>query len=160
MSGLSGRPAYVVDVVRTPFARGRTDGALATRHPVDLLAIVLNALIERQGLDPVVVDDHISGCVQQVGEQSGNIARHAVLAAGWPHSVPGVTLDRKCGSFQQSVHFAAQAIATGVMDVVVASGVEMMSRIPMKTNRLGRDELGPMFAQEMPEGLISQGISA
>jgi acetyl-CoA acyltransferase len=95
-----------------------------------------------------------------VGEQAGNIARHAVLAAGWPVTVPGVTLDRKCGSFQQSVHFAAQAVASGAMDVVVAGGVEMMSRIPMRTNRLDRDELGPMFHDALPDGLVRQGISA
>jgi acetyl-CoA acetyltransferase family protein len=160
MTGLAGRPAYVVDVVRTPFGRGRPDGALATSHPVDLLATTLQNLASRTGLDPAVVEDHIAGCVQQVGEQAGNIARHAVLAAGWPVTVPGVTLDRKCGSFQQSVHFAAQAVASGAMDVVVAGGVEMMSRIPMRTNRLDRDELGPMFHDALPDGLVRQGISA
>lgn len=160
MTGLTGRPAYVVDVVRTPFGRGRADGALASAHPVDLLATTLQNLASRTGIDPSAIEDHIAGCVQQVGEQAGNIARHAVLAAGWPVTVPGVTLDRKCGSFQQSVHFAAQAVASGAMDVVVAGGVEMMSRIPMRTNRLDRDELGPMFHEALPEGLIRQGISA
>ena len=160
MTGLTGRPAYVVDVVRTPFGRGRPDGALAAAHPVDLLATTLQNLAARTGIDPAAVEDHIAGCVQQVGEQAGNIARHAVLAAGWPVTVPGVTLDRKCGSFQQSVHFAAQAVASGAIDVVVAGGVEMMSRIPMRTNRLDRDELGPMFHQAMPDGLVRQGISA
>lgn len=160
MTGLTGRPAYVVDVVRTPFGRGRPDGALASAHPVDLLATTLQRLAARTGIEPEAIEDHIAGCVQQVGEQAGNIARHAVLAAGWPVTVPGVTLDRKCGSFQQSVHFAAQAVASGAMDVVVAGGVEMMSRIPMRTNRLDRDELGPMFHEALPEGLIRQGISA
>jgi acetyl-CoA acyltransferase len=160
MTGLTGRPAYVVDVVRTPFGRGRPDGVLASAHPVDLLATTLQRLAARTGIEPAAIEDHIAGCVQQVGEQAGNIARHAVLAAGWPVTVPGVTLDRKCGSFQQSVHFAAQAVASGAMDVVVAGGVEMMSRIPMRTNRLDRDELGPMFHEALPEGLIRQGISA
>lgn len=160
MTGLTGRPAYVVDVVRTPFGRGRPDGALAQAHPVDLLATLLQALQERNDLDPSLVDDHIAGCVQQVGEQAGNVARSAVLAAGWPASVPGVTLDRKCGSFQQALHFAAQAIASGSQDIVVVGGVEMMSRIPMRLSRLDRDELGSMFARRFPEGLVRQGISA
>lgn len=160
MTGLTGRPAYVVDVVRTPFGKGRAGGALADAHPVDLLATLLNQLSTRNGLDPALVDDHIAGCVQQVGEQAGNIARHSVLAAGWPASVPGVTLDRKCGSFQQALHFAAQAIASGSMDIIAVGGVEMMSRIPMRLNRLDRDELGPMFAEHFPDGLVRQGISA
>ena len=160
MTGLLGRPAYVVDVVRTPFGKGRETGALAAAHPVDLLATLLQQLSSRNNLDPASVDDHIAGCVQQVGEQAGNIARHAVLAAGWPASVPGVTLDRKCGSFQQALHFAAQAVASGSMDIIAVGGVEMMSRIPMRLNRLDRDELGPMFAEALPRGLVRQGISA
>lgn len=152
--------AYIVDVVRTPFGRGRESGVLAGVHPVDLLAGTLQALVERQGLDPALIEDTIVGCVQQVGEQAGNIGRHAVLAAGWPHSVPAVTLDRKCGSFQQAVHFAAATVASGQMDVVAVGGVEMMSLIPMKLNRMGRDELGPRFRAAMPEGLVGQGISA
>lgn len=160
MTGLAGNTAYVVDVIRTPFGKGRPGGALSEAHPVDLLATLLQSLAQRNNLDPALVDDHIVGCVQQVGEQAGNVARHAVLAAGWPYTVPGVTLDRKCGSFQQALHFAAQAIASGSMDVIAVGGVEMMSRIPMRLNRLDRDELGPMFARQMPEGLIRQGISA
>jgi len=152
--------AYVVDVVRTPFGRGRESGALAAAHPVDLLATVLTALVERQGIDPAIIEDTIVGCVQQVGEQAGNIGRHAVLAAGWPHTVPAVTLDRKCGSFQQAVHFAAATVAAGQMDVIAVGGVEMMSRIPMKLNRMGRDELGPRFRAATPGGLVGQGISA
>ena len=155
-----GQPAYIVDVVRTPFGRGRADGVLAAAHPVDLLVHVLTEAVGRSGIEPGLVEDVITGCVQQVGEQAGNIGRHAVLAAGWPDSVPAVTLDRKCGSFQQAVHFAAQAVASGAMDIVIACGVEMMSRIPMKLNRLDRDELGPMFRQARPGGLIGQGISA
>lgn len=160
MTGLAGNTAYVVDVIRTPFGKGRPGGSLSEAHPVDLLATLLQSLATRNDLDPALVDDHIAGCVQQVGEQAGNIARHAVLAAGWPYTVPGVTLDRKCGSFQQALHFAAQAVASGSMDIIAVGGVEMMSRIPMRLNRLDRDELGPMFAEHMPEGLIRQGISA
>lgn len=160
MTGLVGNTAYVVDIIRTPFGKAKPGGALAESHPVDLLAQLLQSLAERNHLDPALVDDHIAGCVQQVGEQAGNVARHAVLAAGWPYTVPGVTLDRKCGSFQQALHFAAQAIASGSMDIIVVGGVEMMSRIPMRLNRLDRDELGPMFAKQMPGGLIRQGISA
>jgi len=152
--------AYVVDVVRTAFGRGRENGALAAAHPVDLLATVLTALVERQGIDPAIIEDTIVGCVQQVGEQAGNIGRHAVLAAGWPYTVPAVTLDRKCGSFQQAVHFAAATVAAGQMDVIAVGGVEMMSRIPMKLNRMGRDELGPRFRAAIPGGLVGQGISA
>ncbi len=155
-----GQPAYIVDVVRTPFGRGRADGVLAGAHPVDLLATVLSEAVSRAGIHPGEVEDVITGCVQQVGEQAGNIGRHAVLAAGWSEKIPAVTLDRKCGSFQQAVHFAAQAVASGAMDVVVAGGVEMMSRIPMKLNRMDRDELGPMFREARPAGLIGQGISA
>jgi acetyl-CoA acyltransferase len=152
--------AYIVDIVRTPFGRGRDTGVLAGAHPVDLLSTVLVALQDRTGVDPATIEDAIVGCVQQVGEQAGNIARHAVLASGWPYSVPGVTLDRKCGSFQQAVHFAAASVASGQMDVVAVGGVEMMSRIPMKLNRMGRDELGPRFREALPGGLVGQGISA
>jgi acetyl-CoA acyltransferase len=157
---MDGMDAYIVDVVRTPFGRGRESGSLASAHPVDLLSTVLIALQQRTGLDPVFIEDTIVGCVQQVGEQAGNIARHAVLASGWPSSVPGVTLDRKCGSFQQAVHFAAATVASGQMDVIAVGGVEMMSRVPMKLNRMGRDELGPRFHEALPEGLVGQGISA
>jgi len=118
-----------VEAVRTPV--GKRNGALAGVHPVDLSAHVLNALAERAGLDPAVVDDVIWGCVSQVGEQTFDIARNAVLAAGWPLGVPGVTVDRQCGSSQQSVHFAAAGLISGQYDVVVAGGVESMSRVPM-----------------------------
>lgn len=152
--------AYLVDIVRSPFAKGRAGGGLSAMHPVDLLAQVLQALIARTGIDSAQVDDVIAGCVSQVGEQAGNIARHAWLAAGMADSTPGTTLDRKCGSAQQAIDFAAQAVMSGTSDVVVAAGVEMMSLIPMKFNRQGRDELGPMFRARYREGLISQGISA
>lgn len=154
------RRAVVVDVVRTPFTKGKNTGALVGVHPVDLLAGVLVALQERTGLDPAHVEDVIAGCVLPVGEQAGNIARHAVLAAGWPHEVPGTTLDRKCGSAQQALQFAVQAVVAGEQDVVVAAGVDMMSTVPMKANRLGRDELGPRLRSRYPDGLVPQGISA
>ena len=123
------RDAVIVAAVRTPV--GKRNGALAGVHPVDLSAHVLNALAERAGLDPAEVDDVIWGCVSQVGEQTFDIARSAVLAAGWPQSVPGVTVDRQCGSSQQSVHFAAAGLVSGQYDVVVAGGIESISRVPM-----------------------------
>jgi acetyl-CoA acyltransferase len=123
------RDAVIVAAVRT--AVGKRNGALSGVHPVDLSANVLRALAERTGLDPTMVDDVILGCVSQVGEQTFDIARNAVLAAGWPLTVPGVTIDRQCGSSQQSVHFAAAGLISGQYDVVVAGGVESMSRVPM-----------------------------
>ena len=121
--------AVIVAAVRTPV--GKRNGGLSGVHPVDLSAHVLNALAERTGVNPEVVDDVIWGCVSQVGEQTFDIARNAVLSAGWPLSVPGVTVDRQCGSSQQSVHFAAAGLVSGQYDVVVAGGVESMSRVPM-----------------------------
>jgi acetyl-CoA acyltransferase len=127
------RDAVIVAAVRT--AVGKRNGALSGVHPVDLSAHVLQALAERSGADPSVVDDVIWGCVSQFGEQTFDIARNAVLAAGWPLSVPGVTVDRQCGSSQQSVHFAAAGLVSGQYDVVVAGGVESMSRVPMGSSR-------------------------
>jgi acetyl-CoA acyltransferase len=127
------RDAVIVAAVRT--AVGKRNGALSGVHPVDLSAHVLQALAERSGTDPAVVDDVIWGCVSQFGEQTFDIARNAVLAAGWPLSVPGVTVDRQCGSSQQSVHFAAAGLVSGQYDVVVAGGVESMSRVPMGSTR-------------------------
>jgi acetyl-CoA acyltransferase len=123
------RDAVIVAAVRTPV--GKRNGVLSGVHPVDLSAHILRALAERSGVDPAVVDDVIWGCVGQFGEQTYDIARNAVLAAGWPLSVPGVTVDRQCGSSQQSVHFAAAGLVSGQYDVVVAGGVESMSRVPM-----------------------------
>lgn len=154
------RRAVIVDIVRSPFGRAREDGALATLHPVNLYAHVLAALIERTGIDPAIVDDVISGCVIQVAEQSGNIGRQAVLAAGFPESVPAVTLDRKCGSAQQALDFAAQGVIAGAYDAVIAGGVEMMSVVPMRVNRMGKDNEGSRFHARYPEGLVRQGISA
>lgn len=121
--------AYIVSAVRT--AGGRRNGRLAGWHPVELAAKVLDALIERSGADPALVDDVILGCVSQLGEQAANVARNAVLASTLPESVPGTSIDRQCGSSQQALHFAAQAVMSGTMDVVIAAGVESMSRVPM-----------------------------
>ncbi|MEU6022673.1 acetyl-CoA C-acyltransferase [Micromonospora sp. NPDC047134] len=127
--------AVIVGAVRTPV--GRRKGSLSTVHPVDLSAHVLQALAERTGIDPAQVDDVIWGCVSQVGEQSWNVARNAVLAAGWPESVPGTTLDRQCGSSQQALHFAAATVLSGQADLVVAGGVESMTRVPMGASVAG-----------------------
>jgi acetyl-CoA C-acetyltransferase len=123
--------AYIVDAVRT--AGGRRDGALKDWHPADLGATVLNALVERSGVDPAAMDDVIVGCVSQIGDQSCHIGRSMVLASKLPDSVPAVTIDRQCGSSQQSIHFAAQAVMSGTQDLVIAAGVESMSRVPMGT---------------------------
>src|ERR1700709_1676715 len=122
-------PAVIVDAIRTPL--GRRNGRLKDWHPVDLAAETLRALVDRTGLDPALVDDVVMGCVMQVGEQAANIGRNAVLAAGWPDSVPGTTIDRQCGSSQQAAHFAAQGVIAGAYDIVVAAGVEVMTRVPM-----------------------------
>ena len=121
--------AVIVDVVRTP--AGRRNGKLKDWHPTDLGAHVLKALEERNNLDPALVDDVVTGCVMQVGEQSLNIGRNAVLAAGWPEEVPATTVDRQCGSSQQAMHFAAQGVIAGAYDIAVACGVEVMTRTPM-----------------------------
>ena len=138
------RDAVIVEAVRT--AVGKRNGALAPVHPVDLSAHVLEALAARSGVDPAVVDDVVWGCVSQIGEQTFDIARNAVLAAGWPESVPGFTVDRQCGSSQQSIHSAAAGLVAGQYDVVVAGGVESMTRIPMASSANGQDPLGPRFA--------------
>jgi acetyl-CoA acetyltransferase family protein len=154
------RRAVIIDVVRSPFGRGRAGGALSTMHPVDLYAEVLRALVERTGVDPGLIEDVITGCVIQVAEQSGNIGRQAALAAGLPESVAAVTLDRKCGSAQQAFDFAAQGVIAGAYDMVIAGGVEMMSVVPMRVNRMGKDNEGPLFHRRYPEGMVRQGISA
>lgn len=154
------RRAVIVDIVRSPFGRGREDGALSGLHPVNLYAHVIEALVSRTGIDPNLIEDVITGCVIQVAEQAGNIGRQAGLAAGLPESVPAVTLDRKCGSAQQALDFAAQGVIAGAYDVVIAGGVEMMSLVPMRVNRMGKDNEGSRFHARYPEGLIRQGISA
>ncbi len=154
------RRAVIVDVVRTPFGRGRAGGALSGAHPVDLYAGVLQALVRRTGIDPVLIEDVITGCVIQVAEQSGNIGRQAALAAGLSELTPAVTLDRKCGSSQQAFDFAAQGVIAGAYDLVIAGGVEMMSVVPMRVNRMGKDNEGPSFHRRYPQGMVRQGVSA
>jgi acetyl-CoA acyltransferase len=151
--------AVIVDVVRTATGRGKPGGALHGVHPVSLLATTIRALVERTGIDPAVVDDVIAGCVSQVGDQSINLARNAVLAAGFPESVPATTIDRQCGSSQQAAHFAAQGVLAGAYDVVIACGVESMSRVPMFSNAAGGDPFAPLESR-YPDGLVGQGISA
>ena len=153
--------AVIVEAVRTPVGIGKPEkGALSGIHPVDLSAHVIDALISRVGIEPENVDDVIWGCVGQVGEQSANIARNAALAAGLPESVTGVSVDRQCGSSQQAVHFAAAAVMSGQMDVVIAGGVESMSRVPMFSNMAGGDgPFGPRMMSRYPD-LVNQGISA
>ncbi len=152
--------AFIVDIVRSPFGKGREGGALASLHPIDLFAQVLQGLIRRTDIDPVLVEDLIAGCVIQFGEQSSNVARQAWLAAGYPATTPGVTLDRKCGSAQQAMDFAAQGVMAGAYDLVIAGGVEMMGRVPMGSNRQGHDYRGPMFDRRFPDGMVHQGVSA
>jgi acetyl-CoA acetyltransferase family protein len=154
--------AVIVDAVRTPL--GRRNGALRDWHPVDLTAHVLRSLMERNGLDPALVDDVITGCVSQTGEQGLNVARNAALAAGFPESVPGTTVDRQCGSGQQALHFAAQGVMAGAYDVVIAAGVESMTRVPMGSSILNGPgkPFGPLMAQRyLPGGgLVPQGLAA
>jgi acetyl-CoA acyltransferase len=154
--------AVIVDAVRTP--GGKRNGKLRNWHAVDLASEALRALVERNSLDPSAVDDVIMGCVSQVGEQAFNVGRNAVLAAGWPESVPATTIDRQCGSSQQALHFAAQGVMAGAYDVVVASGVELMSRVAMGSS-LGKDAgwpFGPRVTAryEPVGGLVNQGIGA
>ncbi|HWI70403.1 MAG TPA: thiolase family protein [Baekduia sp.] len=156
------REAVIVDAVRTPIGRGKAGkGALNPIHPVDLLAHSLRELVARTGIDPERIDDVIGGCVDQVGEQAMNTTRYAVLAAGLPESVPATTVDRQCGSSQQAVHFGAQGVIAGAYDVVIACGVESMSRVPMWSNvPPGADPFGPGVAARYPDGLVPQGVSA
>jgi len=150
--------AVIVDAVRTPL--GKRNGVLSDWHPADLAAETLKALAERNSLDPSFVDDVIMGCVSQVGDQTWNIGRNAVLGAGWPESVPGVTIDRQCGSSQQSVHFAAQGVMAGAYDVVVAAGVESMSRVPMGSSAGTGRPFGEKMRERYQNDLIPQGLSA
>jgi acetyl-CoA acyltransferase len=153
------REAVIVDAVRTPV--GRRDGGLKSWHPVDLLAHTLKALVQRNKLDPALVDDVVAGCVGQVGEQAFNVARNAVLAAGFPESVPGTTVDRQCGSSQQAAHFAAQGVIAGSYDVAIACGVECMSRVPMGSNGTGPGQpFGPLMMRRYNDVMFHQGIGA
>ena len=152
--------AVIVDAVRTPL--GRRNGGLKDVHPVDLAAHVIREIVARNGLDPALVDDVIMGCVMQVGEQGINIARNAALAAGFPESVPGTTVDRQCGSSQQAAHFAAQGVMAGAYDIVIAAGVESMTRVPMGAS-VADGKYGFPFGPEMTTrypNLVPQGISA
>ena len=150
----------IVDAIRSPMARAKADGALAELHPVDLLSQVLEQLISRNKIDPGTVEDVICGCVSQAGEQAGTPGRLAWLAAGLPTHVPSTTIDRKCGSSQQAVHFAAQAIMAGTQDIVIACGVESMSRVPMGSSRMGKNTTGARFDARYAPGLVGQGVSA
>lgn len=152
--------AVIVDAIRTPMGRAKPDGSLTELHPTELLAQVLSGLIDRNHLDPGLVDDVITGCVSQVGEQSASPGRVAWLAAGYPEQVPSTTIDRKCGSSQQSVHFAAQGIMAGAYEIAIACGVESMSRVPMGTARMDKNPYGPHFEQRYAPGLVGQGVSA
>lgn len=151
--------AVIVDTVRTASGKGKPGGALSTLHPANLLAQTLTTLLERNAVDPASIDDVIAGCVSQVGDQALNIARTAALVAGLPESVPGTTVDRQCGSSQQAAHFAAQGVMAGAYDIVIACGVESMSRTPMGASSHGGHPGAPL-AERYPEGLIGQGISA
>ena len=155
--------AVIVDAIRTPL--GKRNGRLKDWHPVDLAAETLRALVDRTGIDPALVDDVVMGCVMQVGEQGVNVARNAVLAAGFPDIVPGTTVDRQCGSSQQAAHFAAQGVIAGAYDVVIAGGVEVMTRVPMGSSMADGKygfPFGPKVAAryESVGGLVPQGISA
>ena len=152
--------ALIIEALRSPVGRGRAGGALADLHPVSMLAQVLRALVERTGIDPMLIDDVIGGCVGQAFAQSNNITRNAVLAAGWPERIPGVTIDRQCGSSQQAAHFAAQGVMAGAYDLVIACGVESMSAVPLQSRLMGHDPYGPMIRERYPGGLVGQGISA
>ncbi len=151
--------AVIVDAVRSPMGRGKAGGTLSSVHPTDLLAGIITALVDRTGVDPGDVEDLMVGCVSQAGEQSSTPGRQAWLAAGFPVHVPSVTIERKCGSGQQAVEFAAQGIAAGAYDIVIAAGIESMSRVPMGSARMGADPYGPGVTARFPD-LVPQGVSA
>ena len=152
------RETVIVEAVRT--AVGKRNGGLSGTHPADLSAVVLNELLERTGVDPAIIDDVIWGCVSQVGDQSSNIGRYAVLAAGWPESIPGTTVNRACGSSQQALDFAVHAVMSGQQDVVVAGGVEVMSRVPLGSARASGMPYGPKVLARYDDFSFNQGLSA
>ena len=152
--------AVVVDAVRSPMGRGKAGGALAGLHAVELLAQVLAGLVRRNDLDPASVEDVIIGCVSQGGEQAATPGRQAWLAAGFPEQVPATTIDRRCGSSQQALHFAAQGVIAGAYDIVIAGGVESMSRVPIGSSSLGKDKFGLSFGERYGEERPHQGIGA
>ena len=152
------RETVIVGAVRTPV--GRRNGGLSGQHAADLSAVVLTELVERTGIDPNVIDDVVWGCVSQVGDQSSNIGRYAVLAAGWPEHIPGTTVNRACGSSQQALDFAVQAVMSGQQDVVVAGGVEVMSRVPLGSARTTGMPYGPKVLARYDDFSFNQGLSA
>jgi acetyl-CoA acyltransferase len=152
------RETVIVEAVRTPV--GKRNGGLASMHAADLSALVLNELLQRTGIDPNIIDDVVWGCVSQVGDQSSNIGRYAVLAAGWPESIPGTTINRACGSSQQALDFAVQAVMSGQQDVVVAGGVEVMSRVPLGSARASGQPYGPKVIERYSGFSFNQGLSA
>lgn len=152
------RETVIVGAVRTPV--GKRNGGLSDQHAADLSAVVLNELVERSGVDPAVIDDVVWGCVSQVGDQSSNIGRYAVLAAGWPEHIPGTTVNRACGSSQQALDFAVQAVMSGQQDMVVAGGVEVMSRVPLGAARATGMPYGPKVLARYDDFSFNQGISA
>ena len=152
------RETVIVEAVRTPV--GKRNGGLSGFHAADLSALVLNALVERAGISPDIVDDVVWGCVSQVGDQSSNIGRYSVLAAGWPEHIPGTTVNRACGSSQQALDFAVQAVMSGQQDVVVAGGVEVMSRVPLGAARATGTPYGPKVFERYKDFAFNQGISA
>ncbi|MGV8858771.1 thiolase family protein [Rhodoglobus sp.] len=152
--------AVIVDAIRTPSGRGKPGGALSQENPIDLLATVLNGLLSRHDLDPAIIDDVMGGCVTQSGQQAVNVTRNAVLAAGFPETVPATTIDRQCGSSQQAAHFAAQSVMAGINDVVIACGVELMSSHPIGQATLSQSTMSPLLRARYPDGLVNQGISA
>ncbi|NDZ96121.1 thiolase family protein [Streptomyces sp. SID6673] len=152
------REVVIVEAVRS--AVGKRNGGLSEMHAADLSAVVLQELARRTGIDPSIVDDVVWGCVSQVGDQSSNIGRYVVLAAGWPESIPGTTINRACGSSQQALDFAAQAVMSGQQDVVVAGGVEVMSRVPLGSARSTGMPYGPRVLTRYDDFTFNQGISA
>jgi acetyl-CoA acyltransferase len=152
------RETVIVEAVRT--AVGKRDGGLSGIHAADLSAVVLNELLERAGVDPTIIDDVIWGCVSQVGDQSSNIGRYAVLAAGWPENIPGTTVNRACGSSQQALDFAVHAVMSGQQDVVVAGGIEVMSRVPLGAARATGMPYGPKVLARYGDFSFNQGLSA
>ena len=152
------REVVIAEAVRTPV--GKRNGRLAGVHPADLSAVVLTALAERTGIDPVIVDDVVWGCVSQVGDQSSNIGRYSVLAAGWPESIPGTSVNRACGSSQQALDFAVHAVMSGQQDVVVAGGVESMSRVPLGAARADGMPYGPRALARYDNFQFNQGLGA
>jgi acetyl-CoA acyltransferase len=152
------RETVIVEAVRTPV--GKRNGGLSTMHAADLSAVVLRELLDRTGIEPTLVDDVVWGCVSQVGDQSSNIGRYSVLAAGWPETIPGTTVNRACGSSQQALDFAVQAVMSGQQDVVVAGGVEVMSRVPLGAARATGTPYGPKVLERYGNFSFNQGLSA